>query len=104
MTDVKIKRDGENLRVQLPSDIDHHSARAMRERIDGAVAEYMPSRLILDFSAVSFMDSSGIGLVIGRVENARKYAATVEIVGASDGVMRLMRVCGIEKISDLFVK
>jgi stage II sporulation protein AA (anti-sigma F factor antagonist) len=102
--DVTLETGGEALIARLPSDIDHHSARRMREAIDAAMAEGMPKRVVLDFSDVVFMDSSGIGLVIGRVERARKYGATVELVGPSDGIMRLMRICGIEKISDLYIR
>lgn len=98
-----LERTREGLLARLPADIDHHGAKSMRERIDRAVLEHMPRRLILDFSAVVFMDSSGVGLVIGRVENAKKYGVSVELRGARDGIMRLMRICGIEKISELSI-
>lgn len=101
--DVIIENTGEVVRARLPRDIDHHFAKAMREKIDGALAEFMPKRLILDFSDVAFMDSSGVGLVIGRVESAKRYGTTVELTGAADGIMRLLRICGIERIEDLYI-
>ncbi len=91
------------LRAVLPSDIDHHAAKYIREGIDAALIENMPRRLILDFSRVTFMDSSGVGLIIGRCEMAKKYAISVELVGASADIMRLIRICGVEKIKDLYI-
>ena len=51
----------------LAGEIDHHSAREMREQIDEAAQKHKPYCLRLDFSQVPFMDSSGIGLILGRV-------------------------------------
>ena len=49
------------------------------------------------------MDSSGIGLIMGRTEQARKYGISVELVGVRTDIMRLMRICGIERIKDLYI-
>ena len=100
--DVVIIKEGRGIRAVLPSDIDHHSAKNIRESIDRALSS-VPCRLVLDFSEVSFMDSSGIGLIIGRSEQARRYGIPVELVGVRGDIMRLMRICGIEKIRDLYI-
>ena len=100
--DVIITREGECIRALLPSDIDHHCAKLIREKIDAELSGAY-CRLVLDFSRVTFMDSSGIGLVIGRTEQARRYGITVELVGVSTDIMRLMRICGVEKIRDLYI-
>ena len=92
------------VRVRLPRDIDHHSAKYMREEIDTAMAKLMPKRLILDFSDVAFMDSSGVGLVMGRVEGSKRYGGVVELTGLSDGIMRLMRICGVDKLEEVYIK
>ena len=63
---VKIEVNGEVVVAYLSGDIDHHTAKPMREEIDKAVEENMPSLLVLDFKDVSFMDSSGIGVIMGR--------------------------------------
>ena len=55
------------LTARLSGEIDHHSAREMREAIDDTAQKVKPACLRLDFSQVPFMDSSGIGLVLGRV-------------------------------------
>ena len=63
---VRTETNGKILTAYLDGEIDHHSAKNMRETIDAAIAELMPEMLVLDFKDVSFMDSSGIGLVMGR--------------------------------------
>ena len=63
---VEIRTNGETVTAYLSGELDHHSAKEMREAIDNAVELNMPSRLVLNFKNVSFMDSSGIGLVMGR--------------------------------------
>lgn len=61
------------LRVLLKGEIDHHSAGQLREQIDCKLDELLPRLLVLDFGGVTFMDSSGIGLVMGRVRQTAAY-------------------------------
>ena len=63
--DVTFSYGEGRLTAHIKCDIDHHTARRMRERIDQALFEKRPEVLILDFSSVEFMDSSGLGLVLG---------------------------------------
>ena len=66
MADVTFHGTGEILVAYLGGEIDHHSAQLLRRDIDEAVSRWMPRTLVLDFSGVSFMDSSGVGLILGR--------------------------------------
>ena len=77
---VEINAKGEVLTAYLKGELDHHSAAQMRTEIDLAIERNMPELLVLDFSGVSFMDSSGIGLVMGRYRilsrrGAKRYGA-----------------------------
>lgn len=101
--DVKFSRQEERLTVHICRDIDHHTARPMRERIDTALFEMKPRILIIDFSSVSFMDSSGLGLILGRVEKASALGATVRLTGLSPTLMKLVRLSGLEKVHNLSV-
>ena len=73
---VKIEHTGQVLTAYLSGELDHHSAKEMREQIDSAVEINMPTLLILNFADVTFMDSSGIGLVMGRYRNFSKREGT----------------------------
>lgn len=96
---VEIKVTGEVVTAYLKGEIDHHTAREMREAIDGAIELNMPSLLMLDFSLVSFMDSSGIGLVMGRYRNLLKSGAELHITGVSPNIYKVMRLAGLEKLA-----
>lgn len=98
---VEINVTGEVVTAHLSGDLDHHTARTMREKIDSAVELNMPTLLILDFKDVSFMDSSGIGLVMGRYRNLVKTGAELHIVGAQPPIYKMMKLAGIEKLAKL---
>ena len=96
---MRINSTGEVLTIYLEGEIDHHSARFMREEIDKAVDFNMPSLLILDFTDITFMDSSGIGLVMGRFKNLQKNGAKLHLVNLSDNIYRIMKLAGIERLA-----
>ena len=70
---IKINVTGEVVTAYLCGELDHHTAKEMRESIDYAVELNMPSMLVLDFKDITFMDSSGIGLVMGRYRILKKH-------------------------------
>ncbi len=101
---VKFKEIGRELVASLSGELDHHAAKGEREEIDKMLFQKKPSRLILDFSEVKFMDSSGIGLIIGRVEVASEIGAGVSLIGLSPTQKKLVRLSGIEKIKSLTIE
>lgn len=98
---VEINVTGEVVTAYLSGELDHHTAKDMRESIDNAIEVNMPSLLVLDFSGVTFMDSSGIGLVMGRYRNLQKTGASLHISGASQSIYKVMKLSGIEKLAKL---
>ena len=98
---VDISVNGEVTTAYISGELDHHSATAIRATIDNAVELNMPSLLVLDFTRVSFMDSSGIGLVMGRYRNLSKRGAKLHITGASPQIYKVMRLSGIEKLATI---
>ena len=100
---VEFSENGRVLIAVLSGEIDHHLAKEQREAIDSMLFRKKPELLVLDFSAVKFMDSSGIALIIGRVEVARAVDATVRVTGLSPTLRRLVRLSGLEKIRELVI-
>lgn len=98
---VEIKVNGEVITALLSGELDHHTAREMRTTIDSAVDLNMPTLLILDFSGISFMDSSGIGLVMGRFKNLSRSGAQLHITGASPQIYKVMKLAGLERLARL---
>lgn len=101
---VTIKKGKESRATfRLDTEIDHHTAAAIRGEVDKAIREGLPKVVCIDFSAVEFMDSSGIGLIMGRVGVAEEVGARVEITGLSDMQRKLLKMAGLEKLSGLTV-
>ena len=92
------------LTAGLCGEIDHHTAKGVREKIDGEFFKKRPSVLELDFSSVSFMDSSGIALIIGRHELVSEFDCSLRLSGLSEVQKRLVRLSGIERLSNLSIK
>lgn len=91
--------DEKEITAFLSGDIDHHSAKDMREEIDRIICEKMPRSLILDFSKVIFMDSSGIGLVIGRFKTIQDFNGSITVQNPPSHIRKVMKLAGIDKIA-----
>ena len=100
---VKISESGDTLISHLTCEIDHHTARVIREKIDKKLFEMRPKALVLDFSGVRFMDSSGVGLIIGRSAVCDSMGAHVKLAGLSGHMLKLVRLSGVEKIKNLSI-
>ena len=98
---VEIEIKGETMIAKLIGELDHHTAASIREQIDNSAELNMPSLLILDFEKLSFMDSSGIGLVLGRYRNLSKRGAELKVIGVSPQIYKVMRLSGIERLMPL---
>lgn len=103
MEAVAFAYEDDAVRAMIKCEIDHHTARSIREKIDREIFIRRPSVLYLDFSGVRFMDSSGIGLIIGRSQVAEAVNSTVKLVGLSDTLQKLVRLSGIERIKNIYI-
>ena len=96
---VKMENRGGELVAHLSGELDHHTAQGMREAVDAAVERFMPRRLRLDFQGVSFMDSSGVGLVMGRYRLMNSMGGALLIEGASERIGRMMKLAGLDRLN-----
>jgi len=96
---INIETDDGVVEVYLTGEIDHHSAGELRDEIDAAIGRISPTKVILDFRGVTFMDSSGIGLVMGRYKLIEGTGCTLELRGLSSPIKRVMRLAGLDRIA-----
>lgn len=89
---------GTVLRIKLRGEIDHHSAVAVRTSIDDMIRSKRPQELIVDMSAVDFMDSSGLGLIMGRYNTMKEIGGVLKVADPSPGTEKIMRLAGMERI------
>ncbi|MFR6496374.1 MAG: anti-sigma factor antagonist, partial [Ruminococcus sp.] len=83
----------------LDGEIDHHCAQPMRTEIDEKITAYQPEVLVLDFAGVTFMDSSGIGLIMGRHRSMESIGGEVIVRNPPQHIRRVMRLSGMERIA-----
>ena len=87
----------ENLTVSVGGEIDHHGAVPLRDGIDALIWENRPKHLYLDMSGVEFMDSSGLGLIMGRYELMRELGGDVTVRDPAPCVDRMLRLTGFDR-------
>jgi len=88
----------DTLTVKISGDLDHHITEKIRNAIDELVEKEEPQRLIFDLSNVSFMDSSGIGVIIGRYKKVISYGGNVFFVGINNCIDKLVQMSGLLRI------
>lgn len=98
---VKFEVNGEVMVAYLSGDIDHHTARPIREQIDDEADKNMPSLLVLDFKDVSFMDSSGIGLVMGRYRLLSPRGCELAVTNPSPQIYKVMNLAGLGRLAKI---
>jgi stage II sporulation protein AA (anti-sigma F factor antagonist) len=95
---MHINIQGRILVAALDGELDHHIAERFRTQIDAAYEKSSCRHILLDMSGVSFMDSSGIGMVIGRYKKAEMRGGRLVLSGMSDGIGKLFEMSGLSKI------
>ncbi|MCL1858807.1 MAG: anti-sigma factor antagonist [Oscillospiraceae bacterium] len=86
------------LYVKLSGDIDHHSAKTVRDCVDNLIRKNNPAELELDLSSIEFMDSSGLGLVLGRYKKQTDMGGKMKIINPTKRVLQILQLAGVEKI------
>lgn len=98
MAMLKVFNDGKRITAALSGDIDHHAARQLREELDGIIERSQPELLILDLENVGFMDSSGIGLILGRLKSVKAIGGELLIKNARDEIAEVIRLSGLSAL------
>ena len=96
MLSYEMKKCG--LLVRLTGELDHSAACELREELDGLIARTGAKRLLLDLSGLDFMDSSGIGLIIGRYKHMARRGGSVAVVAANRRIDRIFEMAGLYQL------
>ncbi len=92
----EITRD--RLVYKMPTEVDHHIAKSIGSEIDSLIEQGMVRHVLFDMERTNFMDSSGIGLVIGRSRKLKFFGGDVSVANMSDRVDLILRSCGVYKV------
>jgi len=88
--------------VRINGDIDHHSCEEIRSKIDKEIASKNPRSILFDMEQVGFMDSSGIGVLIGRYKLIANGGGKAGMINVKPQIMRLCEICGLQKIIKIY--
>lgn len=92
---------GQALTIKLKGELDHHSADESRVLIDEKLNAGKFNKIVIDFKSLDFIDSSGIGFVIGRYKAIRKKGGVIEIINANKKIRKILDMSGIGKIIEI---
>ena len=92
------QKEDKRLIFEINEDIDECVVQKIRRKLDNEIERYMPKEVIFDFNKVSFMDSAGIGLIIGRYKLASMLGGKVEVTNLTVQVRKIFEMSGILKI------
>ena len=96
---IRVERARDVLKIVILGEIDHHSAKHLRDEIDGELFKYRPRELVLSLGEVGFMDSSGLG----RLALAEKMQCRLRLCDLSPRIERILLMAGIERLSGITI-
>lgn len=100
MATVSFSAAGEVLYAYLAGEIDHDAAQSLRLQLDDALLRRTPQTMVLDLGGVGFMDSSGLGLILGRQRCARVLGAGIRVQHAPQQLQKMLQLARIPYIDD----
>ena len=98
MADVKFQYSNDRLNIYIFGEIDHHSAFSIKDSIDAQILKYSPKTAVMNFGGVTFMDSSGIAVVINTLRNMNRINGILKVSGLAPQPMKVFRASGLDKL------
>ena len=95
---INYQKEDKLLYIEMTEEIDHHSVDRIRGKVDNEITRYMPRKTILDFSRVTFMDSAGIGMIIGRYKMMKLIGGSLEMQNVNQNTRKILEMSGILKL------
>ena len=96
--EVKVETIGTTLVVKMNGEIDHHTAPEIKEKVERELAIRNIVNIVMDFDGVTFMDSSGIGMIVGRYKQIVARGGKMMLIRVKPQVDRVLEVSGIKKL------
>lgn len=96
--EIRCEKHNDEAVAFIYGEIDHHNAKAAREKLDEIIIREQPVKFGLDLSGVSFCDSSGLGLVMGRMKKCAEVGSTMVVKNPSNAAFRILEIAGMDKI------
>ena len=101
---IAIEAENGKLYLRVSGEIDHHSAKTIREDMDRAILLYRPLTVTADLSAVTFMDSAGLGLLMGRFNTASDVGAVFSVCSPTEQITKILQMSGLDRVIPIVKK
>jgi stage II sporulation protein AA (anti-sigma F factor antagonist) len=93
---------GDTLVVRLEGELDHHTAELVRERVEGELDQGLTDNLVMNLEGLHFMDSSGLGVILGRYKRVTQGGGRMALCSVNDQLMKLFELSGMLKIIRIY--
>ena len=99
--ETSYQKEDKVLVLKITEELDHHTVEKIRRKADYEIERYIPRKVILDFNNVTFMDSAGIGLILGRYKNVSILGGKLEIINVTETVNKILIMSGVNKLINI---
>ena len=89
------------LMVRMPEEIDHHKSVSISKKEDDYIMQSGVGNVVFDFEDTKFMDSSGIGIIIGRYKKISYFGGKVFVINTDTRIKKSLMICGLHKIIEI---
>ena len=96
--EVKYLNTSKTLIIKITEEIDEFEVKEIRRKADYEIERYSPKKVIFDFDRVTFMDSSGIGMIIGRYKQVTMFGGKMELTNLTESVRKIFELSGILRL------
>ena len=93
--------EGDGLIIKISGEVDHHSAVMLRRSADELIYKFHPAVTFIDLSDIDFMDSSGLGFIMGRHALMQKLGGRAVVLSPNEKVMKIIALAGLERIVEI---
>ena len=100
--DTEYKIEDKLLIFRITEEIDHHTTEEIRRKADYEIERHMPKKAIFDFDSVTFMDSAGIGMLIGRYKMLMLINGKIGLINVAPSIKKIFEMSGILKIIPIY--
>jgi len=100
--ELNFKKRNKTIIIQVIGEIDHYTSQELRWQTESAMTEMGGKNIIYLFQDVVFMDSSGIGMLIGRYKQIQALGGCIAIAGANEMIQQIIRLSGVKKVIPVF--
>ncbi len=99
---VIVKLDHDMIKVNLKGEIDHHAALVIRQNVDDYIEKHKIKKVLFNFNDVSFMDSSGVGMIIGRYKKLQNAGGRIGVINLTPRIERIFQMSGLFSLINYF--